>query len=320
MPDVVSTVEQWKEHVLECAMCKHSKSPTDLCPVGREFWKAYYAAQAPVQTPASPPTYPTPVPSPAPVINYVPQPLIPILGAPAQPANTGGRQPSHVPLEGAVGAAGQLEQSMGVNMPDARFIANIAERVASKVIARTETGSAIAVPMEKTSKAISFVTAPGVILNMPERDIEVYAEMRQLIMALASLSEMVGKTILVREETKRASKDNNVELDDNQTAMIVMQIGSQFGARSESDLYAAFSDVAQRVLRIGDRMGSFMKVDDDTRKVIRVARSLGIHMQSELERSYGGRLPLDEKMRNIVRGSRLLAMDLQGEIERRIGT
>jgi len=205
-------------------------------------------------------------------------------------------------------------------MPNAKFISNIAERVANKVLARSSSGAAIAVPMEKTSKEISFQTAPGVILNMPERDIEVYAEMRQMVGALATLGELIGKTIMVKEETKRASKEEDFELDEEQTALIISQVGRHFGASTEEDLYAAFQDVSKRVLRLGDRLGSFMKVDDETRRVIRATRMLAIEMESQLELAYGGRLPLDADMRKVVRLSRLLAMDLQGEIERRVGT
>jgi len=205
-------------------------------------------------------------------------------------------------------------------MPNAKFISNIAERVANKVLARSSSGAAIAVPMEKTSKEISFQTAPGVILNMPERDIEVYAEMRQMVGALATLGELIGKTIMVKEETKRASKEEDFELDEEQTALIISQVGRHFGASTEEDLYSAFQDVSKRVLRLGDRLGSFMKVDDETRRVIRATRMLAIEMESQLELAYGGRLPLDADMRKVVRLSRLLAMDLQGEIERRVGT
>lgn len=314
----VLSVEVWKKHVLECGICRNAQSTFDVCPTGRQFW------ELPPPMPPTPPSLPqqstsvftgsyprtySPAPQSHPA---APAPIIPIMAGMSRPAAQAPLQPQEV--------AQALSTPIPANMPDARFIASIARRVADKVVARSETGAAIAVPMEKTSKAVSIMSAPGVILNMPERDIEIYAEMKEAVRVLATLGEMIGKTIMVKEETRRASKDEAIELDEEQTALIVRQIGSQFGAYSEEDLHSHFSMVAGSVLRLGDRLGNFMRVDDETRKIIRAARKLGIEMQTQLERSYGGKLPLDDEMRSIVRQARMLAMDLQGEIERRIGT
>lgn len=300
---IAATIEQWKQHVLECGICRNAQSQHDVCPFGKQFW-----SHSPAQT----------SPQPSPQANPFVAPQSPSLHMPSAP-----RPAPVLPIRRSQPQASQAPVtaiSIPSNMPNAKFISNIAERVANKVMARTRSGAAIAVPMEKSSKEVSFQTGPGVTLNMPERDIEVYAEMKQVVGALAALGELIGKTIMVKEETKRASKDEEVELDDEQTALIVAQVGQHFGAKSEEDLYSAFSDVARRVLRLGDRLGSFMRVDDETRKVIRATRMLAIEMETELERSYGCRLPLDHDMRKIVRMARLLAMDLQGEIERRVGT
>jgi hypothetical protein len=60
--------------------------------------------------------------------------------------------------------------------------------------------------------------------------------------------------------------------------------------------------------------------DSDTRAVIKESRSLGVEMQSEIERAAGRRLVLDNDMRQIVRKMRMLAVSLQTEMDRRLGT
>lgn len=305
----VDTAEQWKRHVLECGICRNAQSPLDVCPMGRQLWAM------------------SPRPQPVPVYQPAPQPVYNVSSAPPSPSQqmpSAPRPAPVLPIKSSQPKGPPVAESVAIsipaNMPDAKFISAIAERVANKVVARTRSGAAIAVPMEKTSKEVSFSTGPGVVLNMPERDIEIYTEMKQAVGALARLGELVGKTIMVCEETKRESKSSEVELDEEQTALIISQVGRHFGASSQEQLYEAFAQVAQQVLRLGDRLGNFMKVDDETRKVIRSTRTLAIEMESELERSYGGRLPLDTDMRRIVRMARMVAMDLQGEIERRVGT
>lgn len=313
-----SPVDAWKKHVLECGICRHAQNTFDVCPIGREFWRlpppqpqapVIAAPQPPQFTYVPPPVQPAYVPPQQPPA--APAPILPILGP-------GSGSATHAP---PAPAPAILARPIPANMPNARFLTNIAQNVANKVLARSSNSdAAIAVPMEKTSKEISFSTAPGVMLNMPERDIEVYAEMKSTIKMLVILGEMVGKTIMVKEETKRVSKAENVELDEEQTAMIVAHIGGHFGARSLEDLHGAFQAAASQMMRMGDRLGNFMRVDDDTRMVMKKVRTLAIDMQSELERSYGGRLQLDDEMRAVVRRCRLVAMELQGEIDRRIGT
>jgi hypothetical protein len=273
-------VEDWKRHVLECGLCSHAKSVSDVCPIGRTFWnlpETSGSVAVPVGT--------------APVAN-----VVPVVEVKAQ----------------AIAVA---------VMPDARFIANMADRVTQSVVARSSTGVAVSVPKEKTSALIEVRTSPDVMLRMPERDIEIYGAMRNMIRRVAEFAEKLGKTVMVVEETKRHMRTvlNLKEAPEEQVSLVVQQVTSRFGT-NEEDLFFDFEDLCRGLLNLGDKLGGFMRVDDDTRRVMQSLRAAGIEMKGELERSYDGKLPLDADMRKIIRLLRMLAMDLQGEIERRIGT
>jgi len=230
-------------------------------------------------------------------------------------------EPSSSASPAVAPAAVQVATLASSWQPDEKFLANIAHRVAQSVVARTNAGAAVAVPMEKTSALVDFHTSPDVHLRMPERDIEVYAAMRVMIRKMATLAEKLGKTVMVVEETKRhiRSASNEQHAPEEQVALVVRQVTGYFGTNEES-LFFEFEETARQILVLGDKLGTFMRVDDDTRRVMQNARKVGIEMQGEMERAYDGKLPLDSDMRSIVRMLRMLAMDLQGEIERRIGT
>lgn len=206
---------------------------------------------------------------------------------------------------------------------DQHTAAQIGHMVASRVVARTSSGAAIAVPMEKTSKAVEIRTSNDVLLRMPERDIEVYAHMRDMISRLIRAAQAISTAIAVTEETKKTIKTQPVMQTANpeEVALVVRQARSHFGIGSDEALYSEFSDLTRRVLHLGDRLGNFMRVDEPTQRIIRAARTLAIDMQGEIERgNLSETLKLDEETRKLVKPMRMLAIDLQGEIERRVGT
>jgi hypothetical protein len=205
---------------------------------------------------------------------------------------------------------------------DPHTSAQLANMVASRVIARSSDGSAIAVPMEKTSRAVEIRTSADVMLRMPERDIEVYAEMKDSIFRLLGMAQLISTAVGVTEETKNLMKStpSTASASDGEVALVVRQARSHFGIGSDEALYQEFSNLTRRMLRLGDRLGNFMRVDETTQRIMRVARMLAIEMQGEIERSMSQVLKLDEETRRLVRKMRMFAIDLQGEIERRVGT
>lgn len=289
---MTAVAESWKAHVLECGLCSSARAVTDICPVGRTFWPEPVVA-APVVA--------------APVV-AAPVVAAPVVAAPVVAA---------APAERPVAPAGELV----VLMPGNDFIKSIADRVSKSVVARSSTGASVIVPMEKTSAAVEIRTSRDVLLRMPERDIDVYGAMRNAIRVIATLAEKLGKMVMVVEETKRhiRTASNVKEAPEEQVSLVIAQVTGQFGT-SEDELYGDFDDTCRMLFALGDKIGSFMTVDDDTRRVMQSARSVGIEMKGELERSYDGKLPLDIDMRKLIRLLRLLAMDLQGEIERRLGS
>lgn len=318
-------VEAWKRHVLECVRCGNSKSMGDLCVLGQHFWKP-----SPVPSPAVAEGVP-PVPSPVVVAspsNSFQSPIafamggIPVERSSPVPISLSVPITTHSPysVPASVPAPVYCEEGL---VPQAYGMVNeIANRVAEKVVARTRSGTSLAVPMEKRSTSVAIATAPGVMLYMPERDIEVYGEMKGMVSRLVMLAERMGKAIMVVEETRRHMKKVNPGkiLDSDEVALVASQVGSRFGGLSEEDIYYEFEEVSLAILHLGDRLGNFMRVDDETRRVMQRTRTLAIEMKGELERAYGGRLAMDEETRRLVRESRMVALELQGEIERRVGT
>lgn len=313
-------VEAWKRHVLTCEMCRVAKSMGDLCLMGQTFWKPSAQQVMAPANPQPPRVVSRPVAYSPPVQGAAPYaPRVPV-SSPA-PAPAVSRTPfEQVLQQGGARQTAVAHRPAPAAGPHGALVSQITARVSQKVIARAESGAALAVPMEKTSTSVSIATAPGVILQMPERDIEVYAQMKQVMVRLLSLAEKLGKTIMVVEETRRHMKKEGQECNEEEVALVVSQVGRNFGGIDEADLFYDFEDVAAAVLNLGDRLGNFMRVDDDTRSVMRTTRALAVDMQGEIERSYDGKLPLDMDTRKLVRAARMLALDLQGEIERRVGT
>lgn len=212
--------------------------------------------------------------------------------------------------------------AVAVNAAPAFDLNALATRVSERVVARTSTGAAIAVPMEKTSKSVEIRTSRDVTLQMPERDIEVYTIMKAAIGRLMRLAEVLGVSILASDEAKILSRGAGVVLQEHEVALVVRKATEARGMAGVimEQLYSEFSDVGMMVIRLGDAMGRFMMVDAETREVMRDVRKLGIEMQGELERAIGGTLQLDDGMRKITRALRMVAVSLQGEMERRLGT
>lgn len=198
----------------------------------------------------------------------------------------------------------------------------LGQMVASRVVARSSSGAAVAVPMEKTSRSVEIRTSADVMLRMPERDIEVYAEMRDLIGRLLRTAQAIASAVAVSEETRKVVKnDPKVQAaSESEVALIVRHARSHFGIGSDESLYQEFTETAKRVLRMGDRLGNFMRVDETTQRIMRAARALAIEMQGEVERSLSDTLHLDDETRRLIKPMRMFAIDLQGEIERRVGT
>lgn len=201
-------------------------------------------------------------------------------------------------------------------------IGALASRVSERVIARTTSGAAIAVPMEKTSRAVEIRTSRDVVLRMPERDIEVYSAMKGSIGRLLRLAEMMGTFMIATEESKEMARDAGVVINDRELSLVVQKVteGRGYGGVTAQSLYVEFEEVKGLVIRLGDGMGRFMAVDAETRSVMKAVRSLGVEMQGEVERAIGGVLVLDGESRKVIREMRMLAVSLQGEMERRLGT
>jgi len=276
-----ATVDAWKAHVLDCGLCSNAKSLGDLCPIGRHFWQ-----------PSSQPVEASVVPE-----------VVQSRSPQSQPQPELAQQPPSLAI-------------------DSRMASHMANQVAARVVARASSGAAIAVPMEKTSRAIAFSTAPGVVLRMPERDIEVYGEMQALIHRLVNLAQALSYAISVEEEARRFIKQTPgaQNATENEVALVVRHTRAQFNVGNDERLYDDFVALARQTLRMGDRLGNFMTVDVETRRISRAARTLGVDMQEVIERSSSGVLKLDDETRRVIKPMRLFAIDLQGEIERRIGT
>lgn len=232
------------------------------------------------------------------------------------------QQPQPAAAVSAMPAIPTQAVAVVVNAPPAFDLNALASRVSERVIARTSTGAAIAVPMEKTSKSVEIRTSRDVTLQMPERDIEVYTIMKGSIGRLMRLAEALGVSILASDEARILSRGAGVVLQDHEVALVVRKATEArgMGGVTMEQLYGEFSDVSMLVIRLGDAMGRFMMVDAETREVMRDVRKLGIEMQGELERAIGGSLQLDDGMRKITRALRMVAVSLQGEMERRLGT
>jgi hypothetical protein len=293
---VSNVVEMWKEHVLICGLCANAKSVTDICPVG----KSYMAASEPSSSRTS---------SERVLVERV------VVEESRPRAVVEEVRPRPVLVEDPPPPRAMMQM-------DARIANQISEQVTARVVARASSGTAIAVPMEKTSKAISFSTAPGVTMQMPERDIEIYGEMQALIRDLAAVAQMLSLAVSVEDETRKVVKAaaGDREVNSKDVAMVVRSARARFGVGSNENLFQWFQNIAVRVLRMGDRLGNFMRVDDETRRISKNARTLGIEMQDIMERSMSEELILDEKTRALVKPMRFFAIDLQGEIERRVGT
>ncbi len=194
------------------------------------------------------------------------------------------------------------------------------QRVAERVVARTTSGHAVAIPKEKTSTLLDIQVSKDVLLRMPERDIEVYSAMKTMIKKYMDLAGMMGMHLMAMEQSRQFSRESGVTLNSRETSMVVAQAVRGAGGRPAQDLYNDFSDMTSMTMHLGDQIARFMAVDAETRVLMKEVRALGVDMQGEVERSSGGVLVFDETTPRIVRAMRMLAVSLQGEMERRLGT
>jgi hypothetical protein len=289
-----SILEGWQHHVLVCNQCGSAMVPDNMCQMGKNFWRVPGSASFPIPAPAQP------VSAPYPGGAGTAQPYY-------QPAPSQGQTPNQV-----------VNVSIGGGFDMTAFSSRVFERV----VARSSSGMEVAVPMEKTSRLTTFQTAPNVVMQMPERDIEVYASMNVMVQKYLRFANRLGTYMTTVQESKRMGREVGVVIDENQTQAIVAQVAShqRMGSLTPEQLYDEFSDMTNVTIQLADLLGRFMAVDTDTRSLMREARSLGVDMQGELERSIGCRLAVDEHTPKIVRQMRMMAVSLKGEMERRLGT
>lgn len=284
-----SALEAWQKHVLACEKCGVARNGQELCQVGQNAWRVPGSATLPMTASAT------------------------MSSATASEVVSG---PVLLPEEKSV----MHVQSRPTPAPF--DLSGFAARVADRVIARASSGAEVAIPRQKTSRAVSFSTAPGVVLHMPERDIEVYSAMRLVIPKLLSLANMLGLMGLVAEEAKNVGRQSGMVLDEAEVALVVSKAAETrgVGGMTSERLYQEFDAVVRVVMSLGDVIGRFMTVDEETRAVMRQVRMLGVEMQSELERAAGGRLIVDGELRRTVKALRMVSVALQSEIDRRLGT
>jgi hypothetical protein len=293
----VISINLWQTHVLSCPTCGAAKDFGGLCQAAQNFWK--------------PPEIPQNAPNPSVSQNQRPLWL-------SQDQRMENSQPQEDPRNSRIEAPMRSNERPVALVLDGAGLSSLASQVSERIMVKTSSGASIAVPMEKTSSLISFSTAPGVVIRMPERDIAVYGEMKDVILRISQITEIMGAHVLFQGEMQRAAP--GASRADAATTAIDVRRRTGLPIEPLDQVYGAFGDVASRVLRLGDTMGRLMTVDAETRRVIRSLRLLGIRMRGELERSVQGELVIDESSREVIQEARAVAIDLQGEIERRVGT
>jgi hypothetical protein len=297
-PGFQDSLNSWQSHVIQCGVCGSAATANDLCQMGKNFWRVPGSASMPMQQPQPVSVVVAPI---------VQMPPMPMYGAPV---------PNHPQAQ-------SQHAMMTMSSPGQAFDMNVlSQRVLDRVVARSSSGAAISISREKTSTSVEFSTANGVVLRMPERDIEVYSCMKTMIGKLLRHAEQIGTYMMAREEGKRFAREVGKDLTSDETAMIVAQVGRRrgMGELSPEVLYDEFSVMCGDVMKLGDVIARFMTVDSDTRFLMKDVRALGVEMQGELERSSGGCLALDEATPKIVKQMRMLTVSLQSEMERRLGT
>lgn len=277
-----SSLESWQKHVIECAQCGRAKSATDLCQLGKNYWLVPGSATMPMDAPREDA-----------------RPQMHVMRSPATGNEQQGGQ-QRIPVD----------------------LAAVTRRVTERVVARTSNGHEVAIPIEKTSTLVDIQSAPGVTLRMPSRDIEVYSAMKKMIAMYLGFAERVGTFVMANEESKKYARDAGIQLNSKETALVISNVGNArgMGGLSAASLYQELSEMMVLTMKLGDHIGRFMTVDQETRAVMREIRTLGVEMQGEVERSSGGELVYDDNTSKMVRQMRMLAVSLQGEMDRRLGT
>lgn len=197
----------------------------------------------------------------------------------------------------------------------------VEQNLAERAIARTSAGAELAIPMEKTSRAISIATSADVVLQMPERDVNIYVEMKTVIRRLIAFGDALSRFFQVSREAEEMVAEGVIEepKTSSERALLVTQVAQHFGVPADL-LYEELCGLERAVLRLGDRLGQLMRVDDETRKVVKQVRQLGLDMRELVESCTGRKLRPLAEIRQVARAARLCALELQSEIERRVGT
>jgi hypothetical protein len=279
-------LESWQKHVMTCSECGNAKSTDSLCQTGKNFWRVPGSVSMPVPEVVSGVQGVHTAEVVRPTMHLVP----------AKPVQEQPRQPLDLKI--------------------------FSQRVAERVVARTSSGHAIAIPLEKTSSLLDIQISKDVQLRMPERDIEVYSAMKTMIRKYMDFASQMGTYLMAMEQSKQFSREQGVTLTSRETAMVVVQVGNHrgMGNLSAEAIYNDFCDMTVMTMKLGDHIARFMAVDAETRVLMKEVRALGVEMQGEIERSAGSTLVFDEATPRIVRQMRMLAVSLQGEMERRLGT
>jgi len=197
-------------------------------------------------------------------------------------------------------------------MSDAK---DLAVRLVSGVLARTESGAQVAIPWERgrgQGQAVAVRTAENVVLRIPERDVEIYSRSQKMVAALLDLAGRLSLFGVVEEQAKEEGLSFEAVRGE------LAKRDQRFDAgRLFLEVKAAASDVAQ----LGDELGRFVAVDGKTRELIDEARIVAIDLQELVELGYfSASLRGGPRLSQTVRSMRVLAAKLQGEIGRRIGT
>ena len=295
----VISINLWQTHVLSCPTCGIAKDFGGLCQAAQNFWKPPEIPQIPQNPSVSQNPRSSFIPQNQRTEDFCPE------GDSQNPRNEAPSYSHEYTAdhrscgENTVDRRSADRRSCGQQSADRRSVALVLD------------GAGLSSLAAQVSERIMVKTSSGV-------SIAVYGEMKDVIWRISQITEVMGAHMLFQGEMHNAAP--GASRADAATTAIDVRRRTGLPIEPLDQVYGAFGDVASRVLRLGDTMGSLMTVDDETRRVIRSLRMLGIRMRGELERSVQGELVIDESSREVIQEARAVAIDLQGEIERRVGT
>lgn len=192
---------------------------------------------------------------------------------------------------------------------------SLAQRLVSGVLARAESGAAIAIPWERgrgQGQAVAVRTAENVVLRIPQRDVEIYHHAQGMV---AGLMDLATRMSLFAQVEERA-KEEGIAFE-----TVRAELAKTSAVFDGDRLYVEIKAMAAQVADLGERLGHFVAVDAKTRDLIDEARIVAIDLQELVERGYlAATLRGGPRLEATVRSMRVLAAKLQGEIGRRVGT